>query len=79
MHGERIKTLPSSVVKRPLFMAQDTSTIFEMASRLYDELDSMSNDFLSATKPVTEEVNVLKVVFINQCRQVLYGQTIVEG
>ena len=32
MHGEEIKTLLSSIVKRPLFMALDSSTIFEMAS-----------------------------------------------
>ena len=36
MHGEEIKTLLSSIVKRPLFMALDSSTIFEMASRVGD-------------------------------------------
>jgi len=49
MHGEEIKTLLSSIVKRPLFMALDSSTIFEMASsrNVRGEFDIYVGLFLS--------------------------------
>jgi hypothetical protein len=44
---------------------------------LIDRLDPMSEALVEVTRPIVNEVGSLKVNFINHCRQVLYGLTVV--